>query len=90
MKFLPERDQADEMTALPEQDFGPIAVPHEKAGIVVGSEVLGLEEWAEDVEAKAGRHGLYIGGAWGLAMGVFIGLAVGMPLSWLIFFHWVN
>ena len=76
------------MNALPEQDLGPIAVPHEKVEIVVGSEVLGLEEWLEDVEEKAGRRGLYIGGASGLAMGVLLGLAVGMPLTWYIFHHW--
>ena len=41
------------MIALPKQDLGPRAYPHEKVGIVVDGEVLPLEEWMEDVEAKA-------------------------------------
>ena len=45
------------------------------------------EEWLDSELGRAERRALFVGGAWGVLMGALLGMAVGMPLTWYIFYR---
>ena len=60
---------------------------HGDLSVLVDDEYVEFEDWLEIEIKQAERRALFIGGAWALLMGVLIGLAVGMPLGYYVFYR---